>query len=390
MSNTDTALTTLSGAFDGPEQEQEAVKPVLSEHPRLQWFNGLPTTTMEMAVGWHIEADVNPTLEKAAQAAGLKRYVVQHKSTDQNGEAKQLPYWALNYGQKPCSIFVVSLGLQSKHQMNQQTERLGIAYGWETVRDADGNIVYKLNSEEPKKKCILQFRAFIQELYVAGFKEWLAGVVSGYISDHLLDAFNEQFRTLDAYASATEKDGPRRNAPFYGFSLPMLPASAPKMVGPQDGDKAPIYPMLSQIPTQIDGTFLTDHIISRDLLQRIRETLIDDTVLWSIDRSDEINNGKATEVSTVVVTEETAVVAEGVVVEESTALVVPHLQVASEDRAVNETELQWIVKAYCMNNNVLVGQVCHRFEVAEAAQLRKAHYDTLQAESAQYAQQSAH
>jgi hypothetical protein len=177
---TSTALTTLDSAFDGSAGD-EAIKPILNDHPRLQWFNGLSTTSMEMAVGWHIEADVNPLLDEVAASEGLKRYIVQHKTPAQNGEAKQLPYWALSWGQKPISLFVVSLGLQSKRQMNKSEDRVGIAYGWEMVRDSQGTVVYKPNSVEPKKQCKLQFRAFVHELVTAGFDEWLQVGIAGYL-----------------------------------------------------------------------------------------------------------------------------------------------------------------------------------------------------------------
>lgn len=388
-----TALTTLDAAFDGGAGE-EAVKPVLQEHPRCQWFNGLSTTTMEMAVGWHIQKEVNPLLDEVAASLSLKHYIVQHKTTTQNGEAKQLPYWSLNFGQKPVSLFVISLGLQSKRQMNKTDDRLGIAYGWEVVRDSQGEVVYKPNSEEPKKQCKLQFRAFVQELYAAGFQEWLQVGIAGYLTDFMLDALNEQFRTLEAYGSHTESEsGTRRNAPFFGFSIPLVSGPV-KMVGPQNGEKSPIYPMVAQIPQQIDRSFLTDHMVPRDLLTRLRDGLLDETVLWSVDRSIEINQGDA--MSEEHSSEEGEVVEGTVVVEESadqtsksaataTARASGVSQLGSgEDRPVNAEELNWIVKVYCMNNGSIVQQVCGRFGVEQAAQLRKVHYDTLQGESAQY------
>lgn len=380
-----TALTTLDAAFDGGTGE-EAIKPVLQEHPRLQWFNGLSTTTMEMAVGWHIQTDVNPQLDEVAASLSLKRYIVQHKTTGQNGEAKQLPYWSLNFGQKPASLFVISLGLQSKRQMNQTDDRLGIAYGWEVVRDSQGEVVYKPNSEEPKKQCKLQFRAFVQELYAAGFQEWLQVGIAGYLTDFMLAALDEQFRTLEAYGSHTESEGgTRRNAPFFGFSIPMVPGPV-KMVGPQNGEKSPIYPMVAQIPQQIDRPFLTDHMVPRDLLLLLRKGLLDETVLWSVERSSEINQGKAT--SEEHPDYEDGVVNGAVVVEETVqqTSAVPQLG-SGEDRPVNKEELDWIVKVYCMNNQSIVQQVCRRFGVGEAAQLRRSHYEALQQESAEYTQQ---
>jgi hypothetical protein len=163
------------------------------------------------------------------------------------------------------------------------------------------------------------------------------------------------------------------------------------MVGPQDvADKSPIYPMLAQIPAEVSETFLTDHIMPRELVLRVRD-MFEETVVWSIDRSYEIINGKDSEATDgVTVVTEVDNPVEGTVVrsnETDHSPSLPQLPAASEDRIVNPNELNWIVQAYCMNNNALVTQVCQRFGVSEAAQLRKVHFDTLQSESAQYTQQ---
>src|SRR5579885_2658751 len=307
---------------DDPERRfrcgmgEEAVKPVLHDHPRLQWFNGLSTTTMEMAVGWHIEADVNPQLDEVAASLGLKHYVVQHKTTAQNGEAKQLPYWALNFGQRPVSLIVISLGLQSKRQMNKTEDRVGIAYGWETVRDSQGAIVYKPGTAEPKKQCKLQFRAFVHELVEAGFDEWLQVGITGYLTDCMLEALNDHFRTLEAYSALTEQEaGERRRAPFFGFSLPLVPGPV-KMVGPQNGEKSPIYPMVARIPQQIERSFVAEHLVPSALIARIRDGLLDEALLWSMERSIEMNQGKAQPEDGEVVE---GVVSASVVVEEAPA-----------------------------------------------------------------------
>jgi hypothetical protein len=374
--DTSTALTSLSAAF-GDTTGQEAIKPILKEHPTLQWLNGLSTTTMEMAVGWHIEADVNPQLDEAAARLGLKRYIVQHKTAEQNGETKQRPYWALSFGQRAVSLFVVSYGMQSKYQMGRTEDRLGIAYGWEVVRDAQGQIEYKKDSDEPKKQCKLQFRAFVHELYGAGFLEWLPVAISGYLTDCMLDALNEQFRTLDAYGSHTEAEsGTRRDAPFFGFSLPLVPGPV-KMVGPQNGEKSPIYPMVAQVPQQVDKPFLTDHMVPRDLLKLIQTELLDETVQWSIERSREINLGKASSEDHQDVQPE--VVTGTVIVEETGGRGRPGAPqlVSGGDRPVNQEELKWITNGYCMGTQAYVQTVCQRFGVAAPEQLRLSHYTTL-------------
>ncbi len=376
---TSTALTTLSAAFVGGMGE-EAVKPVLHDHPRLQWFNGLSTTTMEMAVGWHIEADVNPQLDEVAASLGLKHYVVQHKTTAQNGEAKQLPYWALNFGQRPVSLIVISLGLQSKRQMNKTEDRVGIAYGWETVRDSQGAIVYKPGTAEPKKQCKLQFRAFVHELVEAGFDEWLQVGITGYLTDCMLEALNDHFRTLEAYSALTEQEaGERRRAPFFGFSLPLVPGPV-KMVGPQNGEKSPIYPMVARIPQQIERSFLAEHLVPSALLARIRDGLLDETLLWSMERSIEINQGKAQPEDGEVVE---GVVSASVVVEEAPASLASTISPQpgpGTDGVASSEEVKWITSGYCMGNQTYINAVCQRFGVSGPEQLRKEHYRTLYSE----------
>lgn len=373
VSAASTALVTLDTAFDGGIGEA-AIKPVLKENPRLQWFNGLSTTTMEVAVGWHIEAEVNPLLDEVAARLGVKRYIVQHKTPGKNGEAKHVPFWALSFGQRPVSLFVLSLGLQSKWQMNKTDERLGLAYGWEVVRTAQGVVEFKPNSTEPKRQCKLQFRVFVQELYEAGFHEWLQVGLAGYITDDMLGALNEQFRTLAAYAAQTEAKGSRRNAPFYGFALPLV-AGPMKYVGPEKGEKSSIYPMQAQIPQPVSAQFLMDHMISKDLLTRIREGLMDETLVWSIERSVTINHGEEQG--------EDALVVDGGVIEAATSSRgVPHPGSTGEgERLVNPGEKSWIVSGYCMGKAPFIRMVCDRFGVTAPEQLQKSHYDTLYGEA---------
>jgi hypothetical protein len=338
--------------------------------PYLQWFNGLTTTSNEIAIGFHLQADVHGPLDETLSAMGTKRYIVQHKSTSQNGEAKQLPYWALYWGTQPCSLFILSYGIKSKSEMNKNaTDRCGIAYGWETIRDRQGNIVKKKGSDEPKIQCRLQFRAYIHELVRNGFSEWFQVPFSGMITDHVLVALNEQFRVLDVYNTYARSKG-FKNAPYFGFSLPILPG-ARKMVGPKDGDKAPIYPPLAQVPEQIKADYLVEHRIPEDLHQRILdEKILEDAVVWSMQRSQEI-----TEEPTLTITEEEPVTTKAV------ELVEPE-----PDRSVNEKELAWIINGYCMGNRMFIKQTCDRFGVTDPTQLLLSHYHILQTESASYTQ----
>ena len=379
-----TDLVDLNMNF-GDDEGDTLVKPTLQNNPYLQWFNGLTTTTFETAIGFHIEADVNPLLDEHMTEMGVKRYVVQHKSSNQNGEVKLLPYWALNFGMQPCSLFIVSYGIKSKYEMNKDvTDRCGIAYGWEVVRDRQGKIVQKKGSTEPKRQGRVQFRAFIHELVRNGFAEWFQVSFSGYITDDVLTALSEQFRVLDVY-NAYARTKEFKTAPFYGFSLPFLPGPL-KMVGPKEGEKSPIYSPLAQVPQQITGKYLLEHRISEELIKYIvDDKVLSDTVIWSLQRSQEINAmgdqpNAASEAGTQ--TEMKATNDPSLPVVQAT----PSQHTDVGDRTVNEQELAWITKGYCVGNSHFLKQVCERFQVDAPSQLQVSHYTILQTESMNYTQ----
>ncbi len=384
--DTATDLVALDMHFNDYDGDQ-VIKPTLQNNPRLQWFNGLTTTTFETAIGFHIEADVNPLLDETLSAMSAKRYIVQHKSSNQNGEAKQLPYWAMNWGAQPCSLFVLSYGLKSKYEMNKDvTDRCGIAYGWETVRDREGKIVKKKGSDEPKRQCRLQFRAFIHELVRNGISSWFQVSFSGIITEDVFATLNEQFRVIEVYNSYARAKG-FNNAPFYGFSLPFLPGAV-KMVGPKDGDKSPIYPPVAQVPQHITGPYLVEHRIPEDLIKRIGDDkVLEDALVWSIQRSQEIvsgtndQNAESSTAVTVTVEENSSSVPQAVPVVHAAPAVLEQ-----EDRPVNGKELAWIKSGYCIGNSHFLKQVCDRFEVDSPSQLHLSHYTILQAESANYTQ----
>ncbi|MBA2680385.1 MAG: hypothetical protein H0U76_18550 [Ktedonobacteraceae bacterium] len=387
--NSMTDLATLNMDF-GNDDGDQMVKPT-QNNPRLQWFNGLTTTTFETAVGFHIEADVNPALDELLTTMGTKRYVVQHKTTNQDGQAKQLPYWAMNWGGQLCSLFIASYGINSKYEMKDTKKRCGIAYGWETVRDRDGNIVKKKGSDESKRQCRLQFRAFIHELVLNGFTEWFQVSFSGIITEDVLTALNEQFRVVDIYNSYARAQG-LNTAPFYGFSLPILPGAV-KMVGPKDGDKSPIYPPVAQVPQQITASYLREHGIQGFAKYMTDSNIVEEAKEWSIQRSQEISGQGDEEqpaettvqnTTTTITVDATPASQQNVPVVQA-APSIPQLPEGS-DRPVNQKELTWIRNGYCIGNAGFLKTVCDRFKVSNPTQLLLSHYTILQAESANYTQ----
>ena len=348
-------LDSLEVDFSG---SSGAIKPVLEEHPQLFWFNGLPTTTREMAVGFHLRAEVNPSLDETMEGMGAKRYIVQHQSKDKNGQLAQKPYWALNWGEQPCSLFVVSYGLQTTWEMEKDpASRLGLAYARYIVKDEQGAVIYKEGTTEPKRYRTLQFRVFIHELVRHGYQDWFLVSLKNTIITDMMKALERQFDVLAAYSAWSRSKGEERKPPYYGFSNPFVPGE-PKPSG-KDGEGASIYPMVSAIPAlPISTRFLTEHLIPHSLLTRIESGLLDETVNWSALRSDEIANGKA---------DPEAVQIQG-------AAPVPQIAEGADDPLVTEEEAAWIAAQYCGGDSATIAAVCQHYEVATLAQLHKSHY----------------
>lgn len=386
-SNTDLAPLDLDFGDEG----ELVVKPTLYSNPRLQWFNGLTTTSFETAIGFHIEADINPLLDETLGGMGVKRYVVQHKSPDKNGEVKQVPYWALSAGGRTCSLFILSYGIKSKNEMNRDVnDRCGIAYGWEVSRNHEGQIVMKKGSNEPKRQCRLQFRAYIHELVQHGFSEWFQVAFSGIITEDVLAALDVQFRVIDVYNAYARGQG-TKSAPFCGFSLPLAPGAV-KMVGPKDGDKSPIYPPVAQVPQQLSSEYLRAHLIPGELMQLIRENhVLEDAAAWSIQRSQEIIGEQSPTEQSQVATPTATVIVDAPPTPQPPAIPVVQAppaapQLPEADRRLTPKEVDWIRKGYCVNNPNFLKDVCNRFTVARAEDLMLSHYNQLKAESENYTQ----
>src|SRR6266704_3124947 len=186
-------------AFEMDFAEGEQADKPMTEEARLWWFNGLPTDTDTMAIGWHIKAGVNPCLDEILQAMGVTQYLVQHKRPDKDGKTEPKPYWRL----REASVIVVAQRLQSPLEMNRNLQdRVGLAYAWEPVH----------------------------ELVQHGYSEWFPVTFSGYSTDSVFEALAEQYRVLECYSAYRRAQGKNAVAPFYLFSLPTAPG-AMKMVG---------------------------------------------------------------------------------------------------------------------------------------------------------------
>src|SRR5205807_4018371 len=148
-------------------QGEQADKPI-TEEARLWWFNGLPTDTDTMAVGWHLKAGVNPSLDETMQAMGMRPSLVQHKRPDKDGKTEPKPYWRL----REASLIVIAGRLQSSLEMNRNLQdRVGLAYAWEPVFNEQRQPVFNKRGKQ-KRQTTLKMRVFIHELVLHGYNEW--------------------------------------------------------------------------------------------------------------------------------------------------------------------------------------------------------------------------
>lgn len=336
--------------FDFDEGDQ-ASKPI-TEAVRLWWFNGLPTDTDMNAIGWHIKAGINPSLDETMEAMGATCYSVQHRTPDKDGDADPKPYWRL----RSCSLIFVAQRLQSQLEMNRNPgERLGLAYAWETVTNALGKP--DLNKHgKPKKQTKLKARVFIHDLYRNGYKHWLPFTLTGYATNSLLDALSKQYAVLDYYAGLRQAQGKNSIAPFYLFSLPLGPGQM-KWVG-EPPEQGSIYPIEAKMPATIDKAYLKQHLIPLDLIEHIRSELLDETMIWSSEESEKIAGQQLALTSGSV---------------EVAQLNPKHPARVEHDPLVNERQILWIESRYCQGDQIELARVLADFQVATVNELRESH-----------------
>lgn len=369
---------------DFGDTTDDVVQPTLEEHPFLQYMKGtLSTLDRKVPVGWHVRVGVNPELDRHLAQRGAEQYTVQHKS----GEVRQVPYWNLHMNGQPCSLIIVAHGVKSPWQMKKDVQdRFGVAYGVGVARDEEGNILYRENSDQPRQRPQVQFRAFVHELLGTnehpedGFNEWFQVHLSNYIIDDLFKVFNAQYPVIEAYNASIDAENAKRQqrgeqeiksrAKFWSFSIPTIPSSEGRDVG---GEKqSTIYPMVHQVPFLRPGTpetmaYLDSHRIPRHIQQRLLAGLLDETLTWSIQRSIEIVNGKQEPLALgTTVTE----------VSDAPARELPQLP-AALDPPIDADQMHWIRTTYCGNNPSTMNAVCQHFNVTDLAQLRLSQYTLL-------------
>ncbi len=360
---TDDDFDTLNIDF---EEHEQADKPI-TEEARLWWFNGLPTDTDVNAIGWHIKAGINPYIDETMEGMGIQQYLVQHKKPDRNGNTDPKPYWRL----RSCSLVIIAQRLQSSLEMNRSTDdRQGLAYAWGTVRDDQGNAVINdrgKNQGKEKRGTVLKFRAFVHELYQHGYYDWLPFTITGFGTDDVLKTLAEQYRVLEYYSGLRRAQSKNPVAPFYLFSIPLGPG-AMKLVGepPMQGS---IYPIVAQVPATIDKAYLKRHLIPQVLIERLREGLVSETVVWSIEESSKIAVGRSDQGEQLALNEGTPSSAQMQISSPST--------LHQDDPLIQQAQLTWITRTFCGGDGQKVQKLCSDFNVSSLDQLRMSHFRVL-------------
>ena len=353
---TEGAPTDLDTLDFGWTDDDRVVVPI-TKMARLKWLNGAATDEQTMAIGWHIECEINPLIDETLEGMGMQRYVVQHRTADKDGNT-QKAYWRVH----PCSLIVIAEGVLSSFQMRDTDERTGIAYAREIERDDSGAAKrYDDGKGNIKMHKVLKLRAFVHEMVLHGYSECLPLTLAGNIVECMLEALGKQIEVLKAFHGLTG-----RKAPFYGFSIPLVPTATRKMVGPKDGQQSPIYPMLAQVPASIGKEYLLQHATPKNLVARIREELLGDTVVWSIEESAKIAQGSDAEGN-----------GEGL----NGASPAPQLTASTRDEApdplVKQAHIDWIVSQYCKGNAGVLQAICEHFGVEKVEQLHVSHFHQL-------------
>jgi hypothetical protein len=362
-----TTFTAFDADFGANEAGELVVRP--TQKPWLQWMAGkLTTTTFETPVGWHIQADADPDLDEVLASMNTRCYIVQHPSDD--GEPKLVPYWALNYGGKPCSLFVIANGVESTREMEKDHQRrFGIAYAWQVMKDKQGQVIRKKNSTEPKRQCRIQFRAFIHELVAKGDSDWFQVSISGYLTEDILTAFFNQYRVMDAFDSRMRARGSEIIAPFWGFSIPFVPGDSRFVKLKDGGDGTNIIPMVTQIPKRIEditNQYLNEHRIPKDHQDRIRERLLDDAFVWSSLRSMEMYGDLPMQMQVVAPPIETTA-------SEPASTPLPASRPAPTKDAISATQVKWI-KDTCGNNPAIIQSWCEKFQIPDLSHLHSSQF----------------
>jgi len=345
-------------AFDVDFAEEEQAGKPITEEVHLLWFNGLLTNTSTMAIGWHIEAGINLSLDEVMEGMGVHQYLVHMRSSKGSNKTEPKPYWHL----REASLIIIAKRLQSPLEMNRSLQdRIGLAYAREPVHDEQGQSVFVKQGKQRQKK-VLKMRVFVHELVRQGYSEWFPVTLSGYDTDPIFDALIQQYRVLEYYSAYRREQGKNAVAPFYLFSLPTAPGAMRTIRA--SPDQGSIYPITARVPKVVDKVYLRHHLIPMHLVERIREHVLDEAVVWSIEESISINQGRAKQ-------------EKGLALNRLSDEVSNTVSAQEADPLIQQSQVAWLVRQYCKEDQRTISRVCEYFGVSRLEHLRMSQFRML-------------
>jgi len=228
--------------------------------------------------GWHIQMEKYPYLDKVCEQAGCRKVYLEQNS-GKNG------YWQIgkNGG---AHFFVLAKGCYSESEMNNKTNRAGIAFGWH-------------KGEDGKNTKVLKFRAFVKELLPFFDEENPAKPVivvakKGFANDLIPILGREgHHRVLKANDQGfLEKHGKPTKTPYWGIALFLGPGKKIKRMNKDKSLGSVVSPIVSDLPAVITPEFIASHHVDeyRGIVQdEIRASNY--SIEWSLQVSQEIEAG---------------------------------------------------------------------------------------------------
>jgi len=245
----------------------------------LQWFSSRDCETSDgkedTTVGWHIQVGRYPYLDKVCEKANLPQVKLEQTSGVNS-------YWQIG-NRTGASFFVLAKGCYSEQEMNDQTKRAGIAFGWH--REDDGRNVKTV-----------KFRAYVAELLPFFDEENpprpLIVVAKKQFASDLLPILGRdgQYRVLKANNELFQaKHGKATKTPYWGFSIFLVPGKKEKRMNKDRTAGSSVSPIVGDIPATIDAEYLEAHHVGEYL--SLVKSEIEDSVVWSREATDAIYAG---------------------------------------------------------------------------------------------------
>lgn len=250
--------------------------------PLLQWATGLQTNDRRLYAGWLAEVGRSQALDDAMQEAGFSQVTIKH------GSGNLVNHWAV----ETANLYVVAEGVQTMAEMQHSADRYGIAFGWRVLQGG-------------RQQSQMRFRAILSELSEVGYTEPLLVTAKGTLTGDIINALLRQYEVLDAVdLFRKQQNKPPMQPPFYACSIPLGPG---KDVTRGSGSATKeITPVIANIPAQITRDYVLSHWIKKPLVPII-ESMIDQTIAWSVATSTQIVAGEDSAAQTPVEEEPIAV-----------------------------------------------------------------------------------